>query len=137
MTGIINPNMIVLAREARGITQAELAEQIGISPTNLSKMERADIGINKQLMDTISDKTSFPPHFFYQSGDMVPENLNYRKREIVAQKLITPIHAKVNIVRRHVNFLTTALNITKPVIPIMEVTETQTPQKIEIGRAHV
>ena len=130
MTGIINPNMIVLAREARGLTQAELAEEIGISATNLSKMERADIGISNGLVETISDKTCFPPHFFYQGGDIVPENLNYRKREVVAQKLITPIHAKVNIVRKHVHFLTMALNIQNAPVPVMEVTETQTPQII-------
>ena len=130
MTGIINPNMIVLAREARGLTQAELAEEIGISATNLSKMERADIGISNGLVETISDKTCFPPHFFYQGGDIVPENLNYRKREIVAQKLITPIHAKVNIVRKHVHFLTMALNIQNAPVPVMEVIEMQTPQII-------
>ena len=130
MTGIINPNMIVLAREARGLTQAELAEEIGISATNLSKMERADIGISNSLVETISDKTCFPPHFFYQAGDIVPENLNYRKREVVAQKLITPIHAKVNIVRKHVHFLTMALNIQNTPVPVMEVTEAQTPQII-------
>ena len=130
MTGIINPNMIVLAREARGLTQAELAEEIGISATNLSKMERADIGISNGLVETISDKTCFPPHFFYQGGDIVPENLNYRKREVVAQKLITPIHAKVNIVRKHVHFLTLALNLQNASVPVMEVTETQTPQII-------
>jgi len=130
MTGNINPNMIVLAREARGLTQAELAEEIGISATNLSKIERADIGIGNSLIETISDKTYFPLSFFYQSGDIVPENLNYRKREIVAQKLITPIHAKVNIVRRHVQFLSNALNFQFVPVPLMEVTEKQTPQII-------
>ena len=130
MTGIINPHMIVLAREARGLTQAELADEIGISATNLSKMERADIGISNGLVETISDKTSFPPHFFYQGGDIVPENLNYRKLEVVAQKLITPIHAKVNIVRKHVHFLTMALNIQNAAVPVMEVSEAQTPQMI-------
>lgn len=124
--------MIVLAREARGLTQAELAEEIGISATNLSKMERTDIGISNTLIETISNKTCFPTHFFYQPGEIVPENLNYRKREVVAQKLITPIHAKVNIVRKHVHFLTMALNIQNMPLPLIEVTETQTPQQIAI-----
>ena len=130
MTGNINPNMIILAREARGLTQAELAEEIGISATNLSKIERADIGTTSSLIETISDKTCFPLPFFYQTGEIVPENLNYRKREVVAQKLITPIHAKVNIVRRHVHFLTRWLSIEHIPVPVMEVTEQQTPQMI-------
>ena len=47
-----------------------------------------------------------------------------------AQKLITPIHYKVNIIRRHVHFLTMALDIPSPAIPVMEVTDKLTPQKI-------
>lgn len=130
MIGNVNPNMIVLAREARGLTQAELADLIGMSPTNLSKIERSDIGISDEVLETIAEKTDYPAHFFRQPGDIMPENLNYRKREVVAQKLITPIHAKVNIIRKHIHFLTMALNIPVPAIPVMEVTEKQTPQKI-------
>lgn len=130
MIGNINANMIVLAREARGLTQAELAEQIGMSATNLSKIERCDIGIADEVLESIADKTSYPIYFFKQQGDIVPENLNYRKREVVAQKLITPIHAQVNIIRKHIHFLTLALSIPAPTIPILEVSEKQTPQKI-------
>ena len=130
MIGNVNPNMIVLAREARGLTQAELADLIGMSPTNLSKIERSDIGINNEVLEIISEKTDYPVHFFRQSGEIMPENLNYRKREVVSQKLITPIHAKVNIIRKHIHFLTMTLDIPVPAIPVMEVTEKQTPQKI-------
>src|SRR5882762_2353192 len=98
----VNPQMIILAREARGFTQADLAEKIGMSPTNLSKIERSEIGINTDLVSAIADTTDFPAHFFLQPGKPVPENLNYRQRETVAPKLITPIRAQVNIIRRHI-----------------------------------
>jgi Zn-dependent peptidase ImmA (M78 family) len=132
MIGNINTNMIILAREARGLSQADLAEMIGMSATNLSKIERCDIGIHDEVVETIAEKTNFPIHFFRQEGYIVPENLNYRKRDIVAQKLITPIHAQVNIIRKHIHFLTMALNIEKPIVPVLEVSETQTPQSIAI-----
>lgn len=132
MALLINPNMIILAREARGLSQAALAEEIGISATNLSKIERATIGVSNTMVATISEKTGFPTYFFYQPGDTVPENLNYRKREVVAQKLITPIHARVNIIRKHVHFLTMALNTQHAPMLVMEVTEKQTPQQIAI-----
>ena len=128
----VNTSMIVLAREARGLTQAELADLIGMSATNLSKIERAEIGIASDLLETIAHKTSYPIEFFYQQGEIVPENLNYRKREIVAQKLITPIHAQVNVIRKHVHFLTMALQIPFPNIPKLEINANQTPQKIAI-----
>ena len=132
MIGNVNTNMIILAREARGLSQADLAEMIGISATSLSKIERCDIGINDKVVETIAEKTNFPVHFFKQDGYIVPENLNYRKRDVVAQKLITPIHAQVNIIRKHIHFLTMALNITKPNVPVLEVSETETPQTIAI-----
>ncbi len=132
MIGNVNTNMIILAREARGLSQADLAEMIGMSATNLSKIERCDIGINDEVVETIAEKTNFPVHFFRQEGYIVPENLNYRKRDIVAQKLITPIHAQVNIIRKHIHFLTMALNIAKPNVPVLQVSETQTPQSIAI-----
>ena len=128
----VNTAMIVLAREARGLKQAELAEQIGMSATNLSKIERCDIGIAGELLETIANKTDYPIQFFYQQGEIVPENLNYRKREIVAQKLITPIHAQVNVMRKHIHFLTLALQVPFPNIPILEATATQTPQQVAI-----
>jgi Zn-dependent peptidase ImmA (M78 family)/DNA-binding Xre family transcriptional regulator len=132
MIGNVNTNMIILAREARGLSQADLAEMIGMSATNLSKIERCDIGISDDMVEMIADKTHYPLQFFKQTGDIVPENLNYRKREVVAQKLITPIHAQVNIIRKHIHFLTNALSIDSTTIPIMEVTTEQTPQQIAI-----
>jgi Zn-dependent peptidase ImmA (M78 family)/DNA-binding Xre family transcriptional regulator len=132
MVGNVNPNMIVLARESRGWNQGELAEKIGMSPTNLSKIERNDIGIQKEVLETIADQTNFPLQFFYQPGTILPENLSYRKRETVAQKLITPINAQINIIRKHIQFLTTVLNIHTPALPNVEVTEKQTPEKIAI-----
>jgi ribosome-binding protein aMBF1 (putative translation factor) len=44
MKATVNPNMIMLAREARGLSQLQLAQSIGMSATNLSKIERCDIG---------------------------------------------------------------------------------------------
>jgi Zn-dependent peptidase ImmA (M78 family)/transcriptional regulator with XRE-family HTH domain len=130
MNTTINTQMIVLAREARGLNQNELAEKIKMSPTNLSKIERGDIGISEDLLEAIAGITSFPKHFFVQKGTIVPENLSYRRRQAVAQRLLTPIHAQVNIIKRHVEFLTSSLSIKGPSLPLMEVTATQTPQII-------
>lgn len=56
----------------------------------------------------------------------MPENLAYRKRQMVAQKLLTPITAQANILRQHVQFLTRALLIPTPAIPALKDT---TPEK--------
>jgi Zn-dependent peptidase ImmA (M78 family)/transcriptional regulator with XRE-family HTH domain len=115
----VNTQMIVLAREARGLAQNELAERIGMSATNLSKIERGDVGISDDVLETVAAQTGYPFHFFLQEGAPVPENLAYRKRQVVAQKLLTPITAQANILRQHVQFLTRALQVQTPKIPTM------------------
>jgi Zn-dependent peptidase ImmA (M78 family)/transcriptional regulator with XRE-family HTH domain len=122
----INTHMIVLAREARGLAQNELAERIGMSATNLSKIERGDVGISDEVLDAVANQTGYPPHFFLQEGAPVPENLAYRKRQVVAQKLLTPITAQANILRRHVQFLTQVLSVNTPKLPVVGDT---TPEK--------
>lgn len=126
----VNPCRIILAREARGMSQLQLATAIRMSPTNLSKIERGEVGVSLSLIDQIAEKTFFPQHFFMVEGRTVPENLTYRRRQTVAQKLLTPIHARINIYREHVQFLTRALNVAAPAIPRMQVTEKQSPQRI-------
>ena len=126
----VNANMIILAREARGFNQAELAEKIGMQPTNLSKIERNDLGVSPDTIKEISSATGFPISFFYQKGEIVPENVNYRKREKVAQKFLTLVNARVNIVRIHGKLLTEALNIANPSLPSLAVTEGFTPSDI-------
>lgn len=130
MGNAINPNMIVLARESRGMTQIDLAAKIGMTPTNLSKIERSDIGISPDIAAAIADATRYPETFFTQSGTIVPENLSYRKRETVAQKIITPIAAKVNIVRMQVQRTTRLLNIPPATLPAMEVSDDQPPAAV-------
>lgn len=122
----INTQMIVLAREARGLAQNELAERIGMSPTNLSKIERGDVGISGEVLEAVATHTGYPPHFFLQEGAPVPENLAYRKRQVVAQKLLTLITAQANILRQHVQFLTRALSVKTPTLPVLKDT---TPDK--------
>lgn len=130
MGSAINPNMIVLARESRGMTQQELAAEIGMAPTNLSKIERGDINVSPDMVGAIADATRYPETFFAQKGTIVPENLSYRKRETVAQKIITPIAAKVNLVRIQVQTAISLLNIPPANLPTLEVTEEQGPAAI-------
>ncbi|RZK01757.1 MAG: XRE family transcriptional regulator, partial [Flavobacterium sp.] len=39
-----NPTMVTLAREARGITQQELAERLNTQKAFISKIEHGDLG---------------------------------------------------------------------------------------------
>src|SRR6476661_6430267 len=130
MISDINPNMVVLAREARGLSQQDLAERLNLHKANVSRLEKGDTNIQKETLLAISEATCFPPQFFTQQGISMPANLAYRKRQQVPVRLLTPIEAKMNIVRKHVQFVTRALDKVVPQLPVLEVTESRTPSLI-------
>lgn len=123
----VNPEMIVLARETRGLTQQDLADKLNRPRANVSRLENGDTNVQHDTLLAISVATHYPPQFFMQQGKTIPVNLAYRKREKVHLKLLTPIEAKMNIIRRHVQFVTRALDKVAPELPLIEVTEEKTP----------
>jgi Zn-dependent peptidase ImmA (M78 family)/transcriptional regulator with XRE-family HTH domain len=130
MTQTINPNMILLARESRGLTQTDLAEKLNSYKANISRLEHGDTVADEETLVALSDATNYPPHFFLQKGEIMPVNLSYRKRKNVPAKLITPIEAQMNIIRRHVQTVTRAMEQAVPELPLYMVDETNTPEKI-------
>lgn len=126
----INPEMIVLARATRGLTQQDLADKLHRPRANVSRLENGDTNVQHDTLLAISIATHYPPQFFSQQGKNIPVNLAYRKRDKVHLKLLTPIEAKMNIIRRHVQFVTRALDKVAPQLPIIEVTQDMTPSII-------
>lgn len=67
----INGNMIVLAREIRGMTQQYLASRLAMSLYALSRVERGLLGeISEQHALTIANALEFPVEFFQQDGEL-------------------------------------------------------------------
>lgn len=130
MTQAVNPNMILLAREARGLTQTELADRLHLHKANVSRLENGDTLVNEETLVGLAGATNFPPQFFLQQGGIMPVNLSYRKREQVPAKLIHPIEAQINIIRRHVQFITRAMQKNLPGLPVYEVGEKHSPAQI-------
>lgn len=130
MITAVNPNMIVLAREARGLTQTDLAEKLQLHKANISRLENGDTNVNEQTLVALAKATDYPLHFFMQQGDIMPVNLAYRKREQVPVKLLNPIEAHINIINRHVQFITKSLGLKLPQLPLQEINGKFTPAAI-------
>lgn len=126
----MNRKMITLARELRGITQVELADKISMSHTSVSKMESGDINVSSEAIKDIARVTNFPLSFFGQEYEVFPEPLTFRKREKVAQKLLLPIQAKINLIKFNIQHLLKELSIGNVYLPIHQVSETNTPAVI-------
>src|SRR6185312_7275668 len=64
----VNPEMIALAREARGRTQKDLAEAVGISAGQLSKIENGLMPASAAVVEKIAETLDYPVTFFSQTN---------------------------------------------------------------------
>jgi Zn-dependent peptidase ImmA (M78 family)/DNA-binding XRE family transcriptional regulator len=127
---MINPQMILLAREARGLTQTDLAERLNSYKASISRLEHGDGPVDENTLMALAESTHYPPQFFMQKGEILPVNLSYRKRKQVPAKILTPIEAQMNIIRNHVQLIFGGLDKLKIELPLFEVTEKTSPAQI-------
>lgn len=101
-----NHYMLILAREARGLTQAELAARLRLSQGTLSKYETGFNEPPEELVEDLAQATGFPTAFFYERGR--PYGLppfHYRRRKKLPVKALSRIVAEMNIRRMHLSKL--------------------------------
>lgn len=108
----INSEMIILAREARGYTQKELAKLLGIAQGTLSKIEQGIQSPSEDGIENISEILMFPISFFEQEDKVyTPDLIYYRKRIAVPKKQILRAEALMNIVRMNLDRLLKSVDI--------------------------
>ncbi len=98
--------MLTLAREARALTQVELADRLKFGQGTLSKYEAGILVPPDEAIDSFGDVLGFPTSFFHQQGTpygMPP--FHYRRRKKLSAKLLGRIIAEMNIRRIHVKKL--------------------------------
>ena len=128
-TETINQKMISIARESRGMENKELAEKLDVNSSSVTRWENEGMGVSKDAISKISDILNYPESFFYQKGEVLPLSLSYRKRNVVAAKLITQIEANINISRLNTEIILTLLPIPEPKLPILDVNKYGSPQE--------
>lgn len=124
----INPQMLLLARELKGLVIVELAEKLNISRSYMHKLESDAQGVSPELMVSISKVLGLPVSFFYQEGEMIPSYLNYRRREKVPAKDISRIEANINLYRLGIEKLLKSSGFSNAHLPVLNTDKTRTPQ---------
>ena len=89
----VNGDRVRQAREIKGLTQAELAERVGVSQPTIAYIERTIsqqlFEPSREIIEAVALQTGFPLQFFYQE-DSGPEfplgSLLYRKRSVLASQ---------------------------------------------------
>ncbi len=104
----INPEMVTLARESRGMTQAGLARAMNVQQGTVSKIEAGLQNPSDEMIDKLARTLRYPRAFFHQDdrvhgfGSSV---FYHRKRQSLPQSVLRKLHADMNIRRFHIERL--------------------------------
>lgn len=114
-TGKINSEMVILAREFRGLTQKELAARIQVKQPKIAKLEAGAIGdAASELLPQLSLALDFPQEFFMQAEVLVgfgSSSLYYRKRNKLTAADRRRIHSLVNLIRINLKTMLSAVEL--------------------------
>jgi Zn-dependent peptidase ImmA (M78 family)/transcriptional regulator with XRE-family HTH domain len=115
MASQVNPRMLVLGREARALTQSELAARLGVQQGTISKLESGVSTCTDELLHGYSEELDLPRSFFQQETYLHGSGTDafhqmYRRRSALSSKQLKCIEANVNIVRMHCQRLMAAVD---------------------------
>lgn len=119
-----NPEMIILARESRGLTQRTLAKAIAVAQGTLSKIENGQAVASDDMVQKISSVLQYPVEFFSERPEF--KNLPvvfYRKRIRLSATLLKQLRAHLNIVRQHTVKLVRSADLPETQIPLVDLKE--------------
>jgi Zn-dependent peptidase ImmA (M78 family)/transcriptional regulator with XRE-family HTH domain len=98
-----NHSLLVLAREARALTQGELAAAISLGQGTLSKYETGMLDPTTEVVEELARELGFPASFFNQPDQPYGfPPYHYRKRKKLSAKTLGRISAEMNIRRMHI-----------------------------------
>jgi len=96
----VNPEMLILAREAEGHSVRELADKLGLNHSTLSRYEGGQISVPEALIAQLAGILNRPERYFYRPGKIYSASgLYHRKRSRIAARELSRIHAVVNELR--------------------------------------
>jgi Zn-dependent peptidase ImmA (M78 family)/DNA-binding XRE family transcriptional regulator len=125
LSKVVNPNMVILARESRGLSQKMLADELGVTQGRVSKIEMGLLPVPNELLEELSHVLDYPMHFFLQEGSIIGVGIAevfHRKRKDVPKKVLDKIYAQMEIRFKHVDALlrATDFDCTVPRISVDE-----------------
>lgn len=96
----INTEMLTLAREAKGFTQKDLADQVGCRQSRLSKIEAGELMPNENDIQSFVRVLGQIRDFFFRQGSAMPASVSfYRKTQTFPLKMLRQCNALMNVRR--------------------------------------
>ena len=110
----VNPEMLILAREARGFTQSALAEAVGVTQAKISKYENGMMPVSEGDLAEIAKALNYSEDLFSQADRVYglgSSVLFHRKRRSIPIFIQRKFQAHVNIARMGVERLLRAAEV--------------------------
>lgn len=109
-----NPDMLALARAARGLSQTQLAAMIEKSSGYVNKVERGYVEPTEAQVQAMSKALRYPTSFLTSQERILGFDspcLYHRKRKTLPSKVLDRIEARMHALRLHVRWLMQGLEI--------------------------
>src|ERR1041384_1610137 len=130
MNEMVNPDMIALARESRGLTQSDLARSLSVTQGLVSKIETGHIGVSPDMVSQLSRILRYPEKFFYQRFHIYPAGMHFHRcHKTLSSRKQLELTARMNISRSHVRDLLQAADIDYRPLPDLDIDELGSPEE--------
>lgn len=134
-----NHFLLLLARQYRGRSQAEIAASAGLNQGHYSRIENGLLpdGPSEENVNRIALALSFPPSFFYQTDGLAGLPISVhgapmpRKKASVGERALRAVYAELNLRLIHLRRLLQAVEIDQQLpLPWIDVDEGGGPREI-------
>lgn len=117
-TSPVNPDCFKVARQARALSQVQLAESAGVTQGLISRIENGLHQPSEEVLAKIAGALRFPVSFFglHDRFFGLPVSVQYRKKASVGQRAIEQLEAEINLRIMHLRRLLAAVDY-EPELP--------------------
>ncbi len=126
MSDEVQPQMVVLGRESRGLRQSDLAQRLAVSPPFLSRMESGIRPVSPEILARLSETLGYPEDFFTQTDPIIgfgTSELFHRRKQDLSNRTLGMVHAQINIRRMNLARLLKSVEIGEVNVPLLDVDE--------------
>lgn len=134
-----NPALLLLARQYRSASQAQVASDAGLNQGHYSRIENALLpdGPSEDSVARIARALAFPVGFFYLEDGLAGLPLSVhpmnRRKKTVGERVLRQIHAELNIRLIHLRRYMRAADL-RPELPLPQLDVDEGGGPIEIAR---
>lgn len=131
----LNPEMLVLCREAAGLTQAALSNAVGVTQGRISKMESGLLGVPPDLVDGLASALDVHPGALFRPMPVRALPMTYHKKlASTGKRTLRQIHAQINIRRFEILDLLRSVPVEWDcLLPSIDVDEYGSPEDVAMA----